>query len=99
MKTFDDIIKDDKPVLVDFYAAWCAPCKMMTPIIEEVGRELQGDARVLKIDVDKNPAVADQYLVLAVPTFILFKNGRIVWRNVGAIDKASLMTHIRQYVD
>ena len=98
METFNDIIKGDKPVLVDFYATWCGPCKMMTPIIEEVGQELQGDARVLKIDIDKNQVVADQYQVQAVPTFIIFKNGQIVWRNAGAIDKASLMSHVKQYV-
>jgi thioredoxin 1 len=72
---------------------------MMIPIIEEVGQELQGDARVLKIDVDKNQIVADQYQVQAVPTFIIFKNGQIVWRSAGAIGKASLVSHIRQYVD
>lgn len=98
METFNDIIKGDKPVLVDFYATWCGPCKMMSPIIEEIGQELQGDARVLKIDIDKNQVVADQYQVQAVPTFIIFKNGQIVWRNAGAIDKTSLMSHVKQYV-
>jgi thioredoxin 1 len=98
METFNDIIKGDMPVLVDFYATWCGPCKMMTPIVEEVGQELQGNARVLKIDVDKNQTVADQYQVQAVPTLIIFKNGQVVWRKAGAIDKASLMSHVRQYV-
>ena len=99
METFNDIINGDKPVLVDFHATWCGPCKMMAPVIEELGKELEGKARVLKIDVDNNQAVAGQYNVQAVPTLIIFKDGQIVWRNAGAIPKPALMAQIEQFVD
>lgn len=98
METFNDIIKGNKPVLVDFYATWCGPCKVMGPVVEDIGKELQGEARVLKIDIDKNQGVADQYNVQAVPTFIIFKNGEILWRNAGAMDKATLLAQIKQYM-
>lgn len=97
-ESFQDIINGDKPVLVDFYADWCGPCKMMSPIIEEIGKELQGELRVLKIDVDKNHRVADQYLVQAIPTLVLFKKGEVVWRYTGALDKASLLAQIKSYM-
>ncbi len=97
MESFSDIIKGDKPVLVDFHATWCGPCKAMGPVIEDIGKELQGEARVLKIDVDKNQGVADQYNVQAVPTFIIFKNGEAVWRNAGAMDKATLLAQVKAF--
>ena len=99
METFNDIINGDKPVLVDFYAAWCGPCKTMAPTIETLGSELDGRARVLKVDVDKNQAVASQYNVQAVPTLIIFKNGMVVWRNAGAMSKPALLAQIMQFVD
>ncbi|MDR1525393.1 MAG: thioredoxin [Tannerella sp.] len=95
MKTFNEIINGDKPVLVDFFATWCGPCRMMSPIVEEVGKEMQGEARVIKIDVDKNQAVADLYQVQAVPTFVIFKKGQMVWRNTGAVDKVSLLRQLK----
>ena len=98
METFNDIINGDMPVLVDFHATWCMPCKAMAPVIEELGKEFEGKARVLKIDVDKNQAVASQYRVQAVPTLIIFKNGQIVWRNSGAMPKPALFTQLEQYV-
>jgi len=76
METFQQIINGEKPVLVDFYATWCAPCKAMSPIVESIGKELQGKARVLKIDVDKNQTLAAQYQIQAVPTFMIFKKDR-----------------------
>ncbi len=97
METFQDIIKGDKPVLVDFFATWCGPCKAMSPVVESVGKELQGQARVLKIDVDKNQAIAAQYGVQAVPTFIIFKKGQVVWKHAGGMDKATLMQQIRKF--
>ena len=98
METFNDIINGDKPVLVDFYATWCGPCKMMGPMIEELGKELEGKARILKIDVDKNQVVANQYRVQAVPTLVIFKNGQILWRNAGVMLKHELLAQIEQYV-
>lgn len=98
MESFKDIISGEKPVLVDFFATWCGPCKMMTPIVEELGRELQGKARVLKIDIDKNQQVANQFQIKSVPTFLIFKKGKVVWRMSGAMDKTSLMQQIENYI-
>jgi len=99
METFNEIINGDKPVLVDFFATWCGPCKAMTPIIEEIGKEMHDEARILKIDVDKNQEAASQYQVQAVPTLIIFKKGVAVWRNAGAMDKASLLQQIKNFID
>ena len=90
MQKFKDIIHSDIPVLVDFYATWCGPCKAMAPYIEAIGKEVQGKARVLKIDVDKNQAVATKYDIRAVPTLMIFKNGKVVWKHSGGMDKAAL---------
>ncbi len=98
METFQDIINGDKPVLIDFYATWCAPCKTMSPIVEAIGKEMQGQARVLKIDVDKNQAIAQQLQIQAVPTFMIFKNGKMLWRKSGGFDKMSMMLEIRKHI-
>lgn len=91
METFKDLIQSEKPVLVDFYADWCQPCKAMTPVIKEVAQSLNGKARVVKVNIDKNQAAAQAYNVSAVPTFIIFKKGQPVWRHAGMIDKPSLL--------
>jgi len=98
MGTFQQIINGDKPVLIDFYATWCGPCKAMSPIVEALGKELQGQARVLKIDVDKNQALAAQYQIQAVPTFMIFKKGQVVWKKAGGADKMTIMSELRQYI-
>lgn len=98
METFQQIINGDKPVLVDFFATWCGPCKTMSPIVEAVGKELSGQIRVLKIDVDKNQNAAMQYGIQAVPTFILFKKGQIVWKQAGGIDKYALLQKMKQFL-
>lgn len=98
METFKDIIGGDKPVLVDFYATWCGPCKAMTPIVDEIAKELNGTARVLKIDVDKNQSVAVNYKIQSVPTFIIFKKGEILWRHSGGMDKNSLLQQIKYFM-
>ena len=82
-ETFGTIIKGDKPALVDFFATWCGPCKMMQPILEQVSKQLGDEVRIVKIDVDKNQQLASQLQVSSVPTLAIFKNGEIVWRQPG----------------
>ena len=95
MESFNDIINGDKPVLVDFFATWCNPCKMMAPTVEAVGKEMSDQIRTLKIDIDKNEQVAMKYRIQSVPTLIIFKKGEIAWRNSGVIDKNALIQHIK----
>lgn len=90
MSTFKEIIQGDVPVLVDFHATWCGPCKTMSPIVESLGKKYQGKVRILKVDVDKNQAAATKYKVRGVPTFLLFKKGEILWRQSGAIPENQL---------
>lgn len=84
-KTFYDIINSDKPVLVDFYADWCGPCKMMAPLIDQLKTEVGDKATILKVNVDHAPAASAKYQISGVPTFILFKSGSIVWRQSGGM--------------
>ena len=96
MESFSQLINSEKPVLVDFYADWCGPCKAMSPVIQEVAKAVQGKARVIKVNIDKSVEAAQAYQVQAVPTFIIFKNGKIVWRYSGMIDKSSLINRLTQ---
>ena len=95
---FLSIINGPTPVLVDFYADWCQPCKIQAPILQDFAREMTGKVRVIKIDVDKNPAVARQYQIQGVPTLVLFKQGSIVWRQSGVIQKQGLMEVVRPHI-
>lgn len=83
MNDFDKLIQEDKPTLVDFFATWCGPCKMQAPILEEVKKNVGDKANIIKVDIDKNEELARRYTVQSVPTLILFKNGKAVWRTVG----------------
>jgi len=98
MESFQQIINSGKPVLVDFFATWCGPCKAMSPIIESVAKDMQGNARILKIDVDKNTSIAAKYNIQAVPTLLIFKNGNVVWKHPGGIDKQSLVNSLMSHV-
>ncbi|MEA2106602.1 MAG: thioredoxin [Bacteroidota bacterium] len=85
MNKFNDLINDNRPVLVDFYADWCQPCKMVSPILSEVKKSMGEKVRIIKIDVDKNPSIASKYNIRGVPTLMLFKNGQLRFNQAGVI--------------
>ncbi len=98
MKTFDSYVNSPKPVLVDFYAEWCGPCKMMGPVLQEVKRMLGDRAAIIKMDIDKNPKFSHLYGIQAVPTLAIFKNGNIVWRKSGLTPAHEIAEHLRLHL-
>jgi thioredoxin 1 len=96
--TFSELINDTKPVLVDFSAEWCGPCKMMAPILEEVKRNAGDKATVIKIDVDRNPGAARTYHISGVPTLILFREGNVLWRHSGVMAAGEINRKIQEYI-
>lgn len=97
MASFNELVNSDTPLLVDFYADWCQPCKIMAPILKDVARDMGDKVRVVKIDVDKNPQAAQFYGVQGVPTLILFQRGEIKWKQAGVLPADQLQTVINNH--
>ena len=95
--TFKDILNTNKPVLVDFAAEWCGPCKMQKPILKQLVAKMGSKARVVTIDVDRNKSIASKYKVMSVPTLAIFKNGKLVWREAGVKQLGQLETLLTKY--
>ncbi len=94
----DEVLKSDKPVLVDFWAEWCAPCRMMAPTVEGVAQDYAGRAKVGKLNIDENPSVPNRYNIRSIPTLILFKNGRVEGQFVGATSKDSIVKMLEDHL-
>jgi thioredoxin 1 len=98
MSKFKEIVGSENPTLVDFYATWCGPCQTMMPILDQLKNKMGSKIRILKIDVDKNVDIAEKFKVRGVPTFILFKNGEILWRQSGGMDINTLEQKIKSVI-
>lgn len=95
---FNELVKGDTPVLIDFYADWCAPCKMMPPILKEVKAELGESVKIVKIDTEKNQQISAMFGIKSIPTLMLFRNGEIVWRQSGVVPAPQLSAIIKQHI-
>lgn len=99
MSDFNQFIQEDKPTLVDFFATWCGPCRAQAPILEQVKNRMGDKVNILKVDIDQNQALAQQYNVRSVPTLILFKNGMAVWRTVGVQQEDLLVQKLTDHLE
>lgn len=97
MNNFNAIINSSKPVLVDFFAEWCGPCKTMSPILKDVKTQLGDKSTIIKVDIDKNPQAANEYQVRSVPTLMIFKNGKAVWKQSGVVPANELVRLFNQF--
>jgi len=98
MASFKEIIDSETPTLIDFHATWCGPCKAMAPVLDQLKNEMGSNVRILKIDVDKNPEIAQKYQVRGVPTFILYKGSELRWRQSGGMDLQKLKSKIKPFL-
>ena len=97
MASFKELIQSEIPVLVDFHATWCGPCKQLAPVIEKVATKFSSRLKIIKVDIDKNASAAQAYQVKGVPTMILFKQGKILWRQSGVVQKSALLDIIKKF--
>jgi thioredoxin 1 len=98
MSAFSDLINSEQPVLVDFYAEWCGPCKTMAPVLKNIAARLGEKVRIIKVDIDKNPAAAAKYNVRSVPTFMIFKKGSVKWQQSGALPEGMLVDVLQSFI-
>ncbi len=96
--SFNKLVNAERPVLIDFFATWCGPCKALARVLKEVAGEVADEVRIIKIDVDKNPALAQRFQIRGVPTLALFKDGELIWRKSGMMSKQELLTTLRNQV-
>lgn len=98
-ESFKDIIHGPQPVLIDFFAEWCGPCKAMSPILSDIAADFKEKIRVIKIDVDKNPEIASNLNIMGVPTLMLFNKGKMMWRQSGMLSRQALTAKLEQYAN
>ena len=98
MASFGSIINSESPVLIDFYADWCGPCKMVSPILSQLKSEMGDQIKLIKIDVDKNQAIASKYQIKGVPTLMIFKNGNLLWRQSGVVPIENLRAEMQKHI-